>query len=549
MRSALTKPVVIISSKKNWKFFSDGCVKIHAKGSVSKNEACELAKKFNSTSEPDLLDVFLDWLVTMHGHFGIIVECKDKIFSATDRTASYQIFHTNIEKAIFVGNEAQSLVDKAKLNEIDELGLLSLSMSGYVTGDRTLLKNLSALQPGVALFADRFKIKKISYHKYAPKELSCVDDESNLLEQLSEITLAKLEDIKAKANGRQIVVPLSAGLDSRLILSGLKYLNTPNLFSFSYGQSNNFEAETARKVSNKIDINWQFVPMTNASQRDFFSSSLHRDYICFSHDFISTPFEQDLYPVEKLISTGFIDRDAIIINGNSGDYISGAHIPDFASGQGLLDDTMLKFLIEEFVKKHFGLWEGKFSQEDNQIIYELLTEELKREGLLKNRSFMAFTLWERLEFLNRQSKYVISGQRVYDFLNMQWDLPLWSDEYLDFWSCVPLQHKFGQSLYKKMLFTKNWCGVWGDIPTNRKTISPLWIRPIRFAAKILCSPFGRKNWHKFEKRVFSYWMDWGGNYAIESYFDLLTRKEIARNSVSLHTEKYIEFVYKKLGKS
>ena len=318
--------------------------------------------------------------------------------------------------------------------------------------------------------------------------------------------------------------------------------------SFSYGQRKNFEAETAKQVSNKLAVNWKFVPMSNASQRDFFGSSLHADYICFSHDFISTPFEQDLYPVQNLISTGFIDRDALIINGNSGDYISGGHIPDLALGQELPNEKLINDVIEGFIKKHFSLWEGKFSKNDELIIYGLLNDELKNDGFLDACSLMAYSLWERLEFLNRQCKYVISGQRVYDFLNIEWDLPLWSDAYLDFWSGVPLHLKAGQKLYKQMLLTKNWCGVWDNVPTNHKTISPSWIRPIRFAAKCLCSAFGRENWHKFEKRFFNYWMDWGGNYAVEPYITLLTRREIPRNSVAIHTEKYIEFIHKKLEK-
>ncbi len=549
MSLAANKPEIIISSNKSWAIYSKSSVKVHTKGSISKKEISHFISKLVATPESVLIDVFVEWLMTLRGHFGLILEYKNKIFAATDRTASYQIFYTKVSKTILVGNDAQSLVDEARLTEIDDAAILSLSMAGYVTGKRTVLKNLSAMQPGVALVVEQSKIKKISYHKYVPNQLSHVDNEAHLLEQLSEITLNELEGIKKKANGRQIVVPLSAGLDSRLILSGLKYISTPNLVSFSYGQHKNFEAKTAQQVSNRLAVNWQFVPMSISSQRDFFSSSLHSDYIHFSHDFIATPFEQDLYPVNTLLKTGFIDPSAIIINGNSGDYISGGHVPDDAIGQGLLDDKFLTFLIESFIKKHFSLWEHKFLQEDEQVIYKLLFDELEEEGLLDSRSFLAYTLWERLEFLNRQSKFVISGQRVYDFLKIDWALPLWSDAYLDFWSGVPPHLKAGQSLYRKMLLTKNWCGVWDNIPTNNKTISPPWIRPLRFLAKGFCLPFGRKNWHKFEKKFFNYWMDWGGNYAVEPYINLVKRQAIARNSVSIHTEKYIEFIYKRLRKT
>ena len=144
MGLASIKSSIIISNKKNWKIFSEGCVKIYARGSVSAHEASNLIKKLHSTSEAVLLDVFVDWLMTMHGHFGIILEYKNKIFAATDRTASHQIFYTKVSNAILVGNDAQSLVDKARLCEIDEAAILSLSMSGYVAGNRTVLKNLFA---------------------------------------------------------------------------------------------------------------------------------------------------------------------------------------------------------------------------------------------------------------------------------------------------------------------------------------------------------------------------------------------------------------------
>ena len=43
-------------------------------------------------------------------------------------------------------------------------------------------------------------------------------------EELRNLTLKILQKLIVRANGRQILLPLSAGLDSRLIASGLKHL-------------------------------------------------------------------------------------------------------------------------------------------------------------------------------------------------------------------------------------------------------------------------------------------------------------------------------------
>ncbi len=98
-------------------------------------------------------------------------------------------------------------------------------------------------------------------------------------------------------------------------------------------------------------------------------------------------------------------------------------------------------------------------------------------------------LYEYAEFQDRQSKYVITGQRIYEFLGHEWRLPLWDNAYLRFWEGVPLAEKAGQALYARTLRNANWGGVWDDIPVNRKTVRPLAIVPLRLIAKALaCAP-------------------------------------------------------------
>ena len=54
--------------------------------------------------------------------------------------------------------------------------------------------------------------------------------------------------------------------------------------------------------------------------------------------------------MSRLLSTGVIDKDAVIINGNSGDFISGGHIPENLFNGQTIAGEMLTDLINSFIK-------------------------------------------------------------------------------------------------------------------------------------------------------------------------------------------------------
>ena len=71
-----------------------------------------------------------------------------------------------------------------------------------------------------------------------------------------------------------------------------------------------------------------------------------------------------------------------------------------------------------------------------------------------------FGLYEFSEFKNRQTKYVITVQRVYEFFGYEWRLPLWDKEYLDYWEKIHKCHKFKRSLFVNLMHDLDWGGVW-----------------------------------------------------------------------------------------
>jgi len=119
---------------------------------------------------------------------------------------------------------------------------------------------------------------------------------------------------------------LSAGNDSRLVVSALKYLSAKNVKCFSYGTQDNSEAKVAKIVAEKLGYEWIFIPLTHCTEKHYYSSSDYAEYLKYSESFASVPYIQGLSALKYLKDIGYVDSDAIFINGNSGDFISGAHI-------------------------------------------------------------------------------------------------------------------------------------------------------------------------------------------------------------------------------
>jgi hypothetical protein len=150
-----------------------------------------------------------------------------------------------------------------------------------------------------------------------------------------------------------------------------------------------------------------------------------------------------------------------------------------------------------------------------------------------------FALYEMSECLNRQIKYVVAGQRSYEWHGYDWRLPLWDNDFLDFWTAAPLAAKAGRRLFRETFAECNWGGVWGGEWEFPQTMIPAWLRPLRLAAKVMHAPLGRARWHRFEKRYFGWAMDEVCNYAVAPYGRVARDRRGHRNASSWQAEKYL----------
>lgn len=477
------------------------------------------------------------------GHFALVVSTPRRTIATVDRVRSIPLMYGEKDGQLHIDDRGRRLRDRLglKVEDIDPEQALAAAMSGYTIGGKTLYRGMSELGVGEALVVDVRGARPLCWFTYDAWKPSIAIASPE--KALSELHGFLLERLVASADGRAIAVPLSAGYDSRFLAAGLKHLGYKEVRLFSYGRIGNHEAETARAIAERLGYPWRMVGYTTANQR---AKVRDRDYDRAlwneMESCVATPFEQDWTAIESLRKDGYIPANALIVNGQSGDFITGNHAP-----VGLMDlprhlspDERRVKMFKPFFKKHYRLWDALVSPANDAVVERLLTDGALKAGADFSPDQHVWGIYEYLEYVNRQAKYVVSGQRAYEAMGLGWRLPLWDDEFIQFWRHAPAELKREQSLYRRVLERDNWGGVFQGIPVNRKTITPAWIRPVRLAFKAAHLPLGRERWHKFERRVFGWWMDGLRMGAYVPYSRVLGDGRGARNPVSWLTERWLQ---------
>jgi asparagine synthase (glutamine-hydrolysing) len=483
------------------------------------------------------------WLRDVDGHFAFVAAGSDWAVAAVDWIRSIPLAACRIGGSWRIDAQPERLRRAAGLGarDHDADAALAIAMAGYTVDDAALYRGIELLAPGELFWiGPDGEGSRHRYYTYRPWQVRAGDAAARE-EELADTTLAIMRRMVASLGGRPLVVPLSAGRDSRLVASAARHLGYDNVVCFSYGRAGNFEAEAARTVAEKLGYPWHFVPATIARQRAFFAGEDYGRYLTFADSTASAPFVQDMAPLMQLKRSGAVADDAVIVNGNTGDFITGNHVvPALQRAPSGLDrEQRLKRIIDALIAKHFMLWQSLLTPQNRARIADLLRRSLERAGASLGDPASDHGLYEYAEFQDRQCKYVVTGQRIYEFLGHSWRLPLWDNAYLRFWEGVPLEDKVNQRLYARVLEKTNWGGVWRGIPVNDKRVRPRWLVPLRLAAKAMHAPFGRDRWHAFERHYLQYWMEATCNPACVPYAQVCRDRRGARHHIAWLAAQYL----------
>ena len=533
---------IAIREAYGWRCHRAGAITLWFKGWMHALNGARLAARIDAAAGAVSPEWISKLLLETHGHYALAVSGPGWAVAAVDWVRSIPLAAAQVDGRWVVDDQPERLRKSAGLgrDDIDSDAALAVAMAGYTVDAGTLYRGIEVLVAGELIWFAGGQATRQRYYVYRPWRVRAASPAA-LEREMAETTLAIMERTLKSLDGRPLVVPLSAGRDSRLIVSAARHLGYDNVRCFAYGRAGNFEAQASRAVAEKLGYPWTFVPATIPKQRRFFASNDYAHYLDFADSGVALPFVHDIAPLIELKKTGYVPDDAVIINGQSGDCISGRHIvPELRQpARGLSADARWQRIIGGLIGKHFRLWRSLATPSNDARIAKLLRGSIERAGGALGDPETDHGIFEYAEFQDRQCKYIIAGQRTYESLGHEWRLPLWDGAYMRFWEGVPLHEKKEQALYIRVLEKANWGGVWRNIPVNRKTIRPRWIVPLRLAAKALHAPLGRERWHRFERQYFQYWMDATCNSACEPYGRVWRDRRGARHTVAWLAEQYL----------
>ena len=444
---------IYLDSQYNWREIRNESFSLYGSG----DESC-LLTIFDKIKSINIQDHFrLDDIISHQtGHFAGIVDTDHFICAFVDAVRSYPVFYCVIDGELQVSNSARMLKTESGINEVDQTSLLEFCMAGYVTGGETIYKGLYQLQAGELLFWEKQE-KKLELERYFTYHSASgvQSSESDYIEQLRVVVDRVFRRVIETANGAPIWVPLSGGLDSRLIVCELVSLGCDNLYTFSYGPKGNYEAKAAKIVAETIGVPWVFVQPRTSRARELFKAPGRKEYWNYADGLCSIPVMNEYESLHVLRESGQLPDGAVLINGQTGDFITGGHIPPDL----IIGNCSTRQLLDAIIHKHFSLWKHLKTEENLRIIEDKILFLLGIEDNIEMTMDEISAYFEQWEWQERQAKLVVNGQRIYDFMGLKWQLPLWDAELVKFWKTVPLKLRLRQSLYVHYLEGFNFRGL------------------------------------------------------------------------------------------
>ena len=393
-----------------------------------------------SPAEPQLQQ--LDRLLhRLNGCFCLIVETPSLLIASVDRLRSIPLFYSETLDALDVTDQLNpSDLDRHPAG-LDATGLFDFLHVGYCTGAHTLLGRYRQIESGETVIAFRqtpLRVQRRRYFRYGTTPAKRQLGSSDFTEAFHVALRRSVERLIRCANDRWIIVPLSGGWDSRVIVAVLHHLGARRVRCFAYGPAGHPEVMASRAVASALGFQWQFQDYSPPFWHHWIHSPEARAYWRYSCNMTSLPLFQDLPAARTIFGDGLQPGNSVFVPGHTGDFLSGGHIP---AELMTAEKVGLEEIADLVFRKQYYLWPAPIKRGN---VHSRLYDRFARVADGPVSRDEAIQLYESWNFEERQAKYIVNSVREYEFLHAGWHLPLWDHELMDLFPGLAPEERFGR---------------------------------------------------------------------------------------------------------
>ena len=396
---------------------------------LSEKELCVFLKQYIGTSE------FVTILKRLNGSFAAIIKNNNEYYLVADQLGSYPLLYGIKNGECYISDNASDLKKYYQKETMNDMAIAEFLSMGYLSDNKTLFDHIKIVEAGSFIILSNTAIQKVKYHSHIYPIIRDKSDKE-LITCSVEIIEDAFKKILRTIKGKQIVIPLSGGYDSRLIACLCKKWSVDNVICYTYGNLDSFEVEVSKKVARTLGLKWFFVEYTKEKWLRLCNSSIFKDYQYYAGNLNTVPCIQDFLAIYELKQKEIIDAEAVVIPGHSADLLGGSH---------LSFRTINVPLHQLIYEKYYGLnkLKGKYQR--------MLQKELK-DSLHGERNATYWDLFNDWGIRVRQSHFIVNSVRVYEFFNLNWRLPFWDNDFSKFWNSIPWEKKVNSCLFHSFLF-------------------------------------------------------------------------------------------------
>ena len=350
--------------------------------------------------------------------FSAVLQGPDHIVLMTDHLRSWPIYYAVHEGSVHIGDDAFTVADAAGGRRVNPSTAHEFLHTGFVTGSETLLTGVAQVPSGSTVRINRGS-GAITHELERPLRLRPPVDQTlnEFTDRFGSKLDAAMERLRHRAGDRLVLLPLSAGLDSRLLAALLVRHRFPRVLTFTYGLPGITEAESSRRIAEDLGLPWVKVEYTGEELRSAWQHPSTAAFLQEASGGASLPHVQDWYAIRHLTSNGLVPRGSIVIPGHT--IVSAAK------------DVLLRTkpvvsredIVRSFRPWHFDLRSQAAHAQSLPHTVKTLREyfeEVELDGSRRATMNAVRWYWQR----ERNAKYIINSMRTYEHFGLDWALPM-----------------------------------------------------------------------------------------------------------------------------